>query len=147
MKRIFSTVLFVALTTNAMAQAPYSVIDEQRNITISDTVKSPQEFGDNGFNFESFTTGINSEYSEIGICFYRGKFITYSSRKIGAVGKKDPRTNEPYTKLFCSDVTGDWNLDRPLLFSRILNKNESLGSLTFDKSGTTVFFTKGIALI
>ena len=63
MKRIFSTVLFVALTTNAMAQAPYSVIDEQRNITISDTVKSPQEFGDNGFNFESFTTGINSEYS------------------------------------------------------------------------------------
>ncbi|PQB05250.1 hypothetical protein BST85_10410 [Aureitalea marina] len=127
-----------------MAQASYSVIDEHINFTISDTVKSPQDYGDNGFNFESFTTGINSEYSEIGVCFYRGKFITYSSRKIGALGKKDPRTNEPFTKLFCSDVTGDWNLDRPLLFSRILNKNESLGSLTFDKSGTTVFFTKGV---
>lgn len=144
MKRIFTTMLFTALVVNAMAQGPYSINEEYQAVIAADTVKNTQDFGDNGFNFESFNTGINSEYSEIGICFFRGKFISYSSRKIGAVGKKDPRTNEPYTKLFCSDVTGDWNLDRPLLFSRILNKNESLGSLTFDKSGTTVFFTKGI---
>jgi hypothetical protein len=144
MKRIVACMCVIGLYSFAQAQAPIEATVQLGRKVINDSVKSPQQIDDNGFAFEAATTSINSEYSDFGVCFFRGKFISYSSRKIGAFDKKDPRTNEPFTKLYCSDVKGDWDLERPLLFSRILNKNESLGSLTFDKSGTTVFFTKGV---
>ena len=95
-----------------------------------------------GSKFVSFPTGINSKYADYGIGFFMDKFITFSARKIGGFAKKDPRTLEPFTKLYCSDIKEDWDLTRPLLFSSILNKNENLGSLTFSLDGQTLFFTK-----
>jgi 5-hydroxyisourate hydrolase-like protein (transthyretin family) len=98
----------------------------------------------NGFKFESVTTGINTEYSDYGVGFFMNKFISLSARKIGILAKKDSRTNEPYIKLYCSDVVSDWDLDRPLLFSHILNKNENLGGLTFSHDEQTIYFTKSM---
>lgn len=95
--------------------------------------EGPVTLGDNGFKFESVTTGINTPYSDYEIGFFREKFITFSARKIGAFAKKDAHTKEPFTKLFCSDIINDWDLDRPLLFSYILNKNKNLGSLILPK--------------
>ena len=95
----------------------------------------------NGFKFETLTTGINSKYADYGSCLFRDKFISFSARKIGAVAKKDPLTNEPFTNLYCSDINEDWDLERPLLFSYILNQYDNLGTVTFSADGNTMYFT------
>lgn len=119
--------------TFSHAQAPYEVSE-----FIKDNV------GDNGFKFEALTTGINSKYADYGTGLFRGKFISFSARKIGALAKKDPVTNAPFTKLYCSDILEDYDLTRPLLFSSLLNKNENLGSVSFSQDGNIMFFTKNM---
>jgi outer membrane protein OmpA-like peptidoglycan-associated protein len=98
----------------------------------------------NGFRFETLTTGINTSYSDYGSCLFRNKFISYSSRKIGAFARQDPITGEPFTNLFCNDILPDWDLERPLLFSYVLNKNENLGTVTFSEDGFTMYFTTNL---
>ena len=100
------------------------------------------KIGDNGFKFETLTTGINSKYADYGSGLFMDKFISFSARKIGAIAPKDPATNEPYTKLYCSDILDNFDLTRPLLFSSILNKNENLGTISFSQEGNVMFFTK-----
>ena len=105
--------------------------------------KSSETFyGDNGFKFETFETGINTKYSDYGIGFFREKFISFSARKIGAFAKIDDNTGEPFTKLYCSDITYEYNLKRPQLFSSILNRNDNLGTLAFSEDGNTLFYTQ-----
>lgn len=145
MKIYYSLIVAIAPLTFLFAQPMVSnygdnfSFEEEKQI-ITDVYE--KKLGDNGFKFESVTTGINTKYSDYGIGFFKNKFISYSARKIGALARKDPNTDEPFTKLFCSDIINDWDLDRPLLFSYILNKNENLGSLTFSKDGNTLYFTK-----
>jgi outer membrane protein OmpA-like peptidoglycan-associated protein len=98
--------------------------------------------GNNGFKFEAFQTGINSKFADYGIGFYREKFLSFSARRIGAMSKKDPITKEPFTKLYCSEISYEYDLNRPNLFSHILNKNDNLGTLSFSKDGMKLFFTK-----
>ncbi|MFT6415554.1 MAG: outer membrane protein OmpA-like peptidoglycan-associated protein [Dokdonia sp.] len=98
--------------------------------------------GNNGFKFETFQTGINSKFADYGIGFYREKFLSFSARKVGALSKKDPITNAPYTKLYCSEISYEYDLNRPNLFSHILNKNDNLGTLSFSEDGMKLFFTK-----
>lgn len=98
--------------------------------------------GNNGFKFEAFQTGINSKFADYGIGFYREKFLSFSARKIGAIAKRDPITKQPYTKLYCSEISYEYDLNRPNLFSHILNKNDNLGTLSFSKDGMKLFFTK-----
>lgn len=112
------------------------------NEILAEAISNSNSIGDNGFKFEDLTTGINSKYSDYGSGLFMEKFISFSSRKIGAIAKKDSITNEPFTKLYCSDILEDYDLTRPLLFSRILNKNENLGTVTFSQDGNTMFFTK-----
>ena len=145
MKLIQSLFVAIAPLTFVFAQPMVSdyggniSFEEERQSHVYINVNDP---GDNGFKFESVTTGINTKYSDYGVGFFKNKFISYSARKIGALAKKDPNTQEPFTKLFCSDIIDDWDLDRPLLFSYILNKNENLGSLTFSLDGNIIYFTK-----
>lgn len=130
--------LFFSFTLLAQtdAQEEYATLD---NSPITE-IKSSQ-IGKNGFQFETLETGINSQYADYGIGFYREKFLSFSARKIGALAKKDPATEEPYTKLYCSDITYEYDLNRPNLFSHILNRNENLGTLSFSKDGTKVYYT------
>lgn len=108
--------------------------------SIETTIASAQ-IGDNGFKFETFGTGINSKYADYGIGFYREKFLSFSARKIGALAKKDPVTSEPFTKLYCSEISYEYDLNRPNLFSHILNKSENLGTLSFSLDGMKLFYT------
>ncbi len=143
MKKHFLTTLIVLLlisTTSIIAQASYDITEN-----IFDNVVIPtKEIGDNGFKFELLTTGINTAYADYGTGLFMNKFISFSARKIAAIVKKDPMTREPFTKLYCSDILDDYDLTRPLLFSRFLNKNENLGSVTFSQDGNTMFFTKNM---
>ncbi|MFS4482380.1 OmpA family protein [Hyunsoonleella sp. 2307UL5-6] len=100
------------------------------------------EIDNNGFNFEILDTGINSKYSEFGSGFFMDKLIMVSSKKIGALARVDPNTNEAYKDLFCLDINKNGSLSSPLLFSRILNTSNNEDQLTFTPDQKTVFFTR-----
>jgi len=138
--RIIPYALLFLSTYVLTAQASYEV----SNFVIDNMERTKDKVGDNGFKFEALTTGINSAYADYGSGLFKNKFISFSARKIGALAKKDPATNEPYTKLYCSDILENYDLTRPLLFSSLLNKNENLGSVSFSQDGTIMFFTKNI---
>ena len=106
------------LTAISQSESDYNDLAELSAVT----EKVDEKFyGDHGFKFETFKTGINTKYSDYGVGFFREKFISFSARKIGALAKRDPETGEPFTKLYCSDITYEYNLKRPQLFSSILN--------------------------
>ena len=132
--------VFIFTYTSSIAQAPFEVAEH----LLEDAIISSKDIGDNGFKFETLTTGINSAYADYGSGLFQNKFISFSARKIGAIAKKDPLTKEPFTKLYCSDILENYDLSRPLLFSSLLNKNENLGSVSFSQDGTIIYFTKNI---
>jgi len=99
------------------------------------------DFDNNGFRYESFNTATNTKYSDFAIGIFREKFITYSANKIGGLSKIDPITNEPYTNLYCSSITTQGDLNRPLLFSGNLNSSDNMGSATFSHDELTIFYT------
>lgn len=145
MKLLVNTLFASLFVMQLQAQVP---LDTDKEFASSEQkiafANSDPEIGDNGFKFETFTTGINSKYSDYGVGFFKDKFISFSARKIGALAKLDPKTNEPYTKLYCSDITYEWDLRRPLLFSHILNKGENLGTISFSKKGDRIYFSKSL---
>ncbi|WP_303318614.1 OmpA family protein [Flavivirga abyssicola] len=98
--------------------------------------------GTNGFQFEISDTGINTKFSEIGSGFFKEKLIMVSSKKIGALAKIDPNTNEAYKELYCLDTLGNGILANPLLFSRILNTNDSEGQISFSPNQKTVYYSR-----
>ena len=88
-------------------------------------------------------TDINTKYSEIGSGLFKGKVLIVSSKKIGGLGNRvDKNTNQPYTDLFCVDVSETGELKRPLLFSRILNTKGNEGQVTFTEDENTLYFTR-----
>lgn len=103
---------------------------------------SSSNIGTNGFEFEVLDAGVNTKYSEIGSGFFRNKLIMVSSKKLGGFAKIDFNTNEAYKELFCLDIDKNGHLSRPLLFSRILNTNDSEDQLTFSPDEKTVYFTR-----
>lgn len=99
-------------------------------------------YGDFQFNVTD-TGGVNSKQSEYGSGFFQSKYIIISSRKIGGIGgEKDPLTGEPHTQIYCSTIRGNGNLDRPLLFSRILNTVDTEGTIAFTPDQKTAYYTR-----
>ncbi|GAA4799904.1 OmpA family protein [Litoribaculum gwangyangense] len=99
----------------------------------------------NGFDFELLDAGVNSEFSEIGSGFFRNKLIMVSSKKIGGFAKIDRNTGEAFKELFCLDIDRNGALSSPMLFSRILNTNDSEDQLTFSPDQKTVYYTRSKA--
>lgn len=133
--------LILLSCTFAFSQGPSNLIAENdlKNDIIETTTAN---IDNNGFNFDILDAGVNSKYSEIGSGFFMDKLIMVSSKKIGALAKIDPNTNEAYKNLFCLDIKENGKLASPLLFSRILNTNDSEDQLTFTPDQKTVFFTR-----
>ncbi|WP_299214802.1 OmpA family protein [uncultured Dokdonia sp.] len=145
MKLLITTFFTLLFVTQLQSQ---ELLDTHQDVASLELEVAPvvsnSKIGNNGFKFETFTTGINSKYSDYGVGFFKDKFISFSARKIGALAKLDPNTKEPYTKLYCSDITYEWDLRRPLLFSHILNKGENLGTISFSKEGDRIYFSKSL---
>lgn len=141
--KLFYTLVFIYIPFTFLNAQPAESDAEDvaywKEAVVSET---PGAFGDNGFQFDTENTAINSAYADYGVGFFRDKFIYYSANRIGGLTKKDPATNEPYMNLYCSDVDKDGNLSRPLLFSHVLNKNGNLGGATFTEDQNTIYFTK-----
>lgn len=109
----------------------------------SSTSELVEEIGTNGYSFEIYDAGINTEYSEYGSTFFMNKFIMFSSRKLGAFGSgKNDGTDEFTTTLFCTDMDKNGNLDRPLLFSHYINNKDNQASVAFTPDEKKVYFTE-----
>jgi outer membrane protein OmpA-like peptidoglycan-associated protein len=114
----------------------------ENNLKYNDLPFETKTIGTNGFNFDLLDAGVNSPYSEFGSGFFKNKLIMVSSKKLGGFAKIDPNTNEAYKDLFCLDISTNGQLSLPLLFSRILNTNESEDQLTFTPNQKTVYYTR-----
>ena len=98
---------------------------------------------DMGYNFSVKETDINSSFSEYPSSFFRNRLVIVSSRKIGAFGKKNKATQEPFAKVFGLDFTRNGSLDRPLLFLGLFNtRHHSQGGIAFAPDEKTVYYTR-----
>lgn len=145
-----SIFVIICLISNVIfSQGPSTLIADnsnnntiKNNLIVPNSLISSSEIGANGFDFEILDAGVNTKYSEIGTGFFRNKLIMVSSKKLGGFAKIDFNTNEAYKELFCVDISENGALSRPLLFSRILNTNDSEDQLTFSPDEKTVYFTR-----
>lgn len=95
------------------------------------------------FDFTIKEAGISTKYTDYGTSFFMDKYIVVSAKKIGAFGsKKDSITNEPYTEFYCTDISTDGALSRPLLFSRFINSVKNETGVTFSPNEHTIYFTR-----
>ncbi|AUP78845.1 OmpA family protein [Flavivirga eckloniae] len=134
---LISNIVLSQGTSNLIASNHFSY--NNSNLSLH---KSSKSIDANGFEFELLDAGINTKFSEIGSGFFRNKLIMVSSKKIGGLAKIDPNTNEAYKDLFCLDISKNGRLSLPLLFSRILNTNDSEDQLTFSPDQKTVYYTR-----
>ncbi len=110
--------------------------DPVKNIKVDELNKS-------GYTYTVDVSKINSKYSEIASTIFRNKLVIVSSKKIGSLGNgTDPKTNEPYTDLFCSGIKAQGELSQPLLFSRILNTKANEGQVAFSPDEQIIYYTR-----
>lgn len=134
--------IFIYLISFALfSQGPSNFV-ASNNTSYKTFLSKAEAIGANGFNFELLDAGVNSQYSEFGSGFFRNKLIMVSSKKLGALAKIDPNTNEAYKDLFCLDISSNGQLSLPLLFSRILNTSESEDLLAFTPDQKTIYYTR-----
>lgn len=136
-------ILIVLLfTTNIIISQNSSHFVADNSINNNSLPNASPKIGNNGYRFNVHHTDINTKFSEFGSGFFKDKLIMVSSKKIGGLAKLDPNTKEGYKDLFCLDIEEDGSLSTPLLFSRILNTNNSEDQLTFTPDQKTVYFTR-----
>ena len=140
MKPILS--IFILLLSNALFSQGTSNFVAINNFSFENIHAKSSTIDANGFNFELLDAGVNSAYSEFGSGFFRNKLIMVSSKKLGGLAKIDPNTNEAYKDLFCLDISSNGALSMPLLFSRILNTNDSEDQVAFSPNQTTIYYTR-----
>ncbi len=133
---------FIFLISNILLSQGTSNLIASNNFSLNNSRSSSNSIDANGFQFELLDAGVNTKYSEIGSGFFRNKLIMVSSKKLGGLAKLDPNTNEAYKDLFCLDIDKNGSLSLPLLFSRILNTNDSEDQLTFSPDQKTVYYTR-----
>ena len=137
---------FIFLITNIVISQGSSnlIAANYSHNTSKNTFSTPLKtvIGANGFEFELLDAGVNTKYSEFGSGFFKNKLIMVSSKKIGGLAKIDPNTHEAYKDLFCLDIDKNGHLSSPLLFSRILNTNDSEDQLAFSPDQKTVYYTR-----
>ena len=111
----------------------------------TDPEKKPKldDLNKSGYAYTVDISKINSKYSEIASGTFRKKLVIVSSKKIGAFGNGiNPITNEPFTDLFCSDISAQGKLSSPLLFSRIINTKANEGQVAFSPNEHTIYYTR-----
>lgn len=137
-------VAFLTITNSLFSQEEdMSLNSETQNISEAESAKVTVLTAN--FEFDVTDTGVNSKQHEYGSGFFKQKYIIISAKKIGGLGgDKDPLTGEPHTQIYCATIKKTGNLDRPTLYSRILNTNDNEGTITFTPDERTVYYTRSI---
>ena len=86
---------------------------------------------------------INSKYSDYGSSFLGEQLVFASARDTGGVAnRKHKWTNQSFTNLYQSKVTGDGNLEKPERFSKSINSKFHESTPIYTKDGQTMYFTR-----
>ncbi|MBQ0117734.1 MAG: OmpA family protein, partial [Flavobacterium sp.] len=87
-------------------------------------------------------TSVNSDKNEVGVTFFKDKFIILSNKKRGyAKVTKNEITKDNNYNVFCTDRHNDNNLDRAVIFSRLLDSKNNEGGMAFSKDEKTTYVT------
>ncbi|MGB0975255.1 MAG: hypothetical protein ACPGU9_09720, partial [Flavobacteriaceae bacterium] len=142
MKKTILLALIFAFAFNANSQ---EIIESDSGEVITGIESAKSDVLTANFDFVVTDTGVNSAQHEYGSGFFKQKYIIISAKKIGGLGgKKDPLTGEPHTQIYCATIKKTGDLDRPLLYSRILNTNDNEGTITFSPNQQVVYYTRSI---
>lgn len=140
-KRVLLVLMFVfAIQVNSQG-----FIESNSGETITGIESANSDVLTANFDFVVTDTGVNSKQHEYGSGFFKQKYIIISAKKVGGIGgTKDPLTGEPHTQIYCATIKKTGDLDRPLLYSRILNTNDNEGSITFTPNQQVVYYTRSL---
>lgn len=142
MKKYTLVILLIVFAINLHAQG---IIESDSGEKIADIKSAKSDVLTANFDFVVTETGVNSKQHEYGSGFFKQKYIIISAKKVGGIGgTKDPLTGEPHTQIYCATIKKTGDLDRPLLYSRILNTNDNEGSITFSPNQQVVYYTRSI---
>ena len=86
---------------------------------------------------------INSKYSDYGSSFLGEQLVFTSARDTGGIfSRKHKWTNQSFTNLYQSKVSGDGNLEEPERFSKSINSKFHESTPVYTKDGKTMYFTR-----
>lgn len=86
---------------------------------------------------------INSKYSDYGSAFLGDQLVFASARDTGGVfSRKHKWTNQSFTNLYQSKVSGDGNLEKPERFSKSINSKFHESTPVYTRDGQTMYFTR-----
>lgn len=97
----------------------------------------------NSRRYKLENAGINSGYSDYGSAFYGEKVVFASARDTGNFSKKKHAwTDQYFTNMYVSDLSGDGSLSAPQKFAKTLNTKFHESTPAFSKDGKTMYFTR-----
>ena len=97
----------------------------------------------NSRRYKLENAGINSGYSDYGSAFYGEKVVFVSARDTGNFSKKKHAwTDQYFTNMYVSDLSGDGSLSAPQKFAKTLNSKFHESTPAFSKDGKTMYFTR-----
>lgn len=103
-----------------------------------------KDIENNSNRFELSNLTINSSYSDYGASLYGDKLIFTSARETNKQSKRKLHewTNESFTSLFSSTISGDNSLGEPVKFAPELESKVNEASAVFTSDGKTMYFTR-----
>jgi len=145
MKATIPTSLAVILCTLFSHENPSVFPSEPKEPTIIEASKGDNKLNTSGLEFTVYNSKTNTKYSEYSSGTFKNKLIVVSSKKIGGLGNGiDKNTNEPYSELFCLDISKNGDVSNPLFFSRILNTKHNEGQVAFSPEENVVYYTRSL---
>jgi outer membrane protein OmpA-like peptidoglycan-associated protein len=145
LRKMKKRILFVLLFVCTLITYAQDVIESNTGENIAKIESAKPDVLTANFDFVVTDTGVNSKQHEYGSGFFKQKYIIISAKKVGGIGgTKDPLTGEPHTQIYCATIKKTGDLDRPLLYSRILNTNDNEGTITFSPNQQVVYYTRSL---
>lgn len=145
MKATIPTSLAVIFCTLFSHKNPSVLPSEPKEPTIIEASKGDNVLNTSGLEFTIYNSETNTKYSEYSSGTFKNKLIVVSSKKIGGLGNGiDKNTDEPYSELFCMDISENGDVSNPLFFSRILNTKHNEGQVAFSPDETIVYYTRSL---
>ncbi len=88
-------------------------------------------------------TEINSKFTDVGVTYFKNKYVMSSSRRTGSLtAGKDKITNEPFANFYCLEVDKNGNLSKPLFFSRFLQASGNQKGMSFSPDEKKLYYTQ-----
>lgn len=135
MKNAFFSILLCVANCIYAQENLVGIIKNEEN-SLSGTINEWKD------KYTIYTTGINTNLSDVGSTFFKNKYIMFSSRKTGAIGAgRDNVTGNPYQSLYCMNVDKTGNLSHPYFFASALDEKGNEGTLTFSPDQKVVYYT------